>query len=683
MPSPLLCGHVYRARCTLPGHGRKACFSRCALPVEHVGRCCCALHDADPWAEPVNTDPLASPNTPNLAVDSSFGDLLTALAANNAVDQALPLWRAGFKTLKQAVDAGKTALVRAGLPLEVASALVLGMPSVAPTGESFDYPDEGGSASAPEPSRPDHPALAFTARGKRTAADAKLSTHQGREAALKRIDGLCYARSAHGARCSMWSTWVHFAVTHWGLQPLPLTARLVRCMAASFKTGGYRAVEQYFSRARQEHLRVIGDPPGEHVEDAIKMYTRACRRGIGPSEFKDSFRFESLAGIRALLLPPSREDISNLQEDQCMWPAAMVVMGTWWMARGIELSFALTCHVRLDPSRRQVGWLLAASKRDPQALGEERVHRCSCDEDASLTDICPYHVTVAYFALLREHFGDSFSASARRLPLFPDRHGSALSKGAVIDAIREVAAQAGEPLVRSDGVGNERHRFHEHVLRVTGAQFLARAGLELLLIQLFARWGSAAVLRYVQQAPLSNQQGVAQAAIRGLTLQEVDRLAPMMIKDHPTKPPAAVRRAVIDSALEVEVRDMSATMLVNYNALDERLQVIEASLAEVDTTRPGPTVGVRRTRTSKLHKVSVGLHDNAARPILTTACGWRYGGVPHIIEQLGVTPGVEQLGASRCYRCFPEDRTDPEGTRLRSDESESSSASSSESSSAE
>ena len=183
----------------------------------------------------------------------------------------------------------------------------------------------------------------------------------------------------------------------------------------------------------------------------------------------------------------------------------MVVMGTWWMARGVELSFALTCHVRLDPSRRQVGWLLAASKRDPQALGEERVHRCSCDEDASLTDICPYHVTVAYFALLREHFGDSFSASARRLPLFPDRHGSALSKGAVIGAIREVAAQAGEPLVRSDGVGNERHRFHEHVLRVTGAQFLARAGLELLLIQLFARWGSAAVLRYVQQAPLSNQ----------------------------------------------------------------------------------------------------------------------------------------------------------------------------------
>ena len=61
VPSPL-CGHVYRARCTLPGHGRRACFSRCALPVEHLGRCCCARRYADPWAEPVNTDPLASAN---------------------------------------------------------------------------------------------------------------------------------------------------------------------------------------------------------------------------------------------------------------------------------------------------------------------------------------------------------------------------------------------------------------------------------------------------------------------------------------------------------------------------------------------------------------------------------------------------------------------------------------------
>ena len=162
-------------------------------------------------------------------------------------------------------------------------------------------------------------------------------------------------------------------------------------------------------------MRAIGEAPSDVAEDAIKMYTRACQRGIGPHEFKDCFRFERLAGIRALRAPPSREDIGNVHDDECLWPAAMVVMGTWWMARGIEISFALACHVRFDHPRRQVGWLLAASKRDPQALGEERVHRCSCDEDESLTDICPYRIP-RYHSLLRVA-----ARSLRRHPLVSGR----------------------------------------------------------------------------------------------------------------------------------------------------------------------------------------------------------------------------------------------------------------------
>ena len=83
------------------------------------------MHNADPWAEPINTDPMATMQTPGLAEDSNFGDLLTALAGNNAVEHALPLWRAGFKTLKMAIDAGKAALMREGLSASVASAICL------------------------------------------------------------------------------------------------------------------------------------------------------------------------------------------------------------------------------------------------------------------------------------------------------------------------------------------------------------------------------------------------------------------------------------------------------------------------------------------------------------------------------------------------------------------------------
>ena len=76
--------------------------------------------------------------------------------------------------------------------------------------------------------------------------------------------------------------------------------------------------------------------------------------------------------------------------------------------------------------------------------------------------------------------------------------------------------------------------------------------------------------------------------------------------------------------------------------------LVEASIAETECATPGPTMGVRRHRASKLHKASVGVHDHAARPVLTTSCGWRYGGVPHVIEQLGDSTGA--FAALRCYR---------------------------------
>ena len=120
------------------------------------------MHYAYPWAESSNTEPAAAPAH---VVDSTFGNLLTALAGNNAVNDALNLWPAGFKTVKKVVYAGKDALVRAGLSVEVADSLVQGRPCVPPTGYSVDLPVNQALSTAPEPSRPDQPALVFTTRG--------------------------------------------------------------------------------------------------------------------------------------------------------------------------------------------------------------------------------------------------------------------------------------------------------------------------------------------------------------------------------------------------------------------------------------------------------------------------------------------------------------------------------------
>ena len=79
-------------------------------------------------------------------------------------------------------------------------------------------------------------------------------------------------------------------------------------------------------------------------------------------------------------------------------------------------------------------------------------------------------------------------------------------KDATVKAIRQVMSWVGETLTRKDGRGRDYQRFGEHVMRVAGAQFFARRGIELFMIQLYARWGSSAILKYVQDAPSRPKQ---------------------------------------------------------------------------------------------------------------------------------------------------------------------------------
>ena len=109
---------------------------------------------------------------------------------------------------------------------------------------------------------------------------------------------------------------------------------------------------------------------------------------------------------------------------------------------------------------------------------------------------CPYHAVLDQRALLRELFG--LRADLSELPFFPTAGGGFTEKRHVVHSIEYVAGLVGEPLVDSQGV----RRFGGHSLRVTGARSLAGMGIDLMLIQLMARWSSNVVLRYVSEAPL-------------------------------------------------------------------------------------------------------------------------------------------------------------------------------------
>ena len=177
---------------------------------------------------------------------------------------------------------------------------------------------------------------------------AALATEHGRQAALRTLDSDVYANSTRAPRDSLWATWV-FVAAAWDIPPIPVTEDMVRRVAAGLKAGGYRVPEQYFSRSRQEHLRQVGSPFDAAAEQAIADCSRSVTRGIGPSSLKRSFPFADLA-------------------PKVAWPevVALLVVGCWWLCRGIELAAATVGDVTLNPDRSEVSLALPVTKTDPR-----------------------------------------------------------------------------------------------------------------------------------------------------------------------------------------------------------------------------------------------------------------------------------------------------------------------------
>ena len=112
---------------------------------------------------------------------------------------------------------------------------------------------------------------------------------------------------------------------------------------------------------------------------------------------------------------------------------------------------------------------------------------------------CPYHALERQLARLHLLFTERLAEGIEGdLPLFPDELGQTVTKEAMTSTIVKAAELLGLPTASADGSA----RVSGHTLRVTGAQGLARAGLDVWAIQLLGRWGSATVLEYIQEVPL-------------------------------------------------------------------------------------------------------------------------------------------------------------------------------------
>ena len=284
------------------------------------------------------------------------------------------------------------------------------------------------------------------------------------------------SRQSAGARVAWW---VNRAAAR-KCKPWPLTRAKVRLAAAILKKGRYRSAQTYLRTMKAQHVRG-GARWTMRLEQELKDCIRSCERGLGPPR-----RAEALSISEIAALPEGfYGDI--------LAPRDAMLVGMWWLMREVELAMVVRSDVTFVPGPGTCGEMaiifLAVSKTDPAAKGKERRHCCACPSVACPVAAAKRWTTQVIRTLGGEHQG----------PLLTDHTGAPVTKERVVDTIREAAKLIGV----KGFVGG-------HSLRASGAQHMAMAGIELWRIQVFGRWGSMAILKYVRESCLGTLgQGLA------------------------------------------------------------------------------------------------------------------------------------------------------------------------------
>ena len=466
--------------------------------------------------------------------------------------------------------------------------------------------------SIPTTRRADFPAQPANKKANIQQAIAVTRSAAARSQAVLALTTDYYANSSTAPRDSLWKTWCKLA-HHWDKPPLPVDTELVICLGASFKAGAYMSVKNYFSRARSAQFEQLGTSWDPAVEHTVRKVQRSVLRSLGGSKKKAGFPVETLRNeLPALTVSASavRGDdplqySSPIQDD-----VVMVILGCWFLLRGIELAAAEVWHLTVDTRNKTVKWLLPVSKTDPRAIGTARSHGCCCTA-ASPQSICPYHLAKYYIDKTRAQFGDEHFGPELGRPLFPSSTSTSenlsfMAKSEVAKAVVKCAAMAGEPITEWSPTGLVTQRFAEHAMRVSGAQMLARAGVSLHLIKLLGRWGSDAVERYVQDAALCRQTLLASQTICGLGVANIPDSDSI---SHSFSSQQSARVSATDSATKSLLQ-----------SLQEQIQQLNKNIQKLD---PSQNRFIHNIAANILH---VRLGEENATPPATwhTKCGWKY-----------------------------------------------------------
>jgi len=411
-----------------------------------------------------------------------------------------------------------------------------------------------------------------------------------------------YAKTSWGPREAKAARWEEIASTM-SQDPYDLTPALIVRTMAVLEAADYRTVVSIAEQAIATFKKKNGTWTGE-LQSAFVDARRAALRGLGPVRHTAPYPYERIKELR-------NTEQARLAEGP-LWPTRVDNIACAWLLREIEAGNATMGDVRVEGGHTVV-FLLPASKTDPSAIGVARSHKCSCGARTSepglvAPELCPACAVIAQTDFVRTKFGCDPS-----LPLFPDARGKFVGKTGMVRSIVMAIIELGLPTTGHGGA----ELYGGHSWRRGGAQYLARAGVEIWRIQALARHSSGAILGYIENAHIPALAGIAAEAALGRSLAAVrleldllreqvsrEKLSLDMVSGKEMKDPGLVQLALADVLGDAVDADMEAPEMESVQTPGERE---EAKWVYVSSTRAG----------GKVHTVCP---SGGKR----TLCGWNF-----------------------------------------------------------
>ncbi len=302
-------------------------------------------------------------------------------------------------------------------------------------------------------------------------------------------------------------------------------------------------------------------------------------------------------------------------------PYHFTILACIFLLREVEVANALSNSWQFNHEAMELTWTLPTGESDHLALGTNRTWGCLCDVPELC---CPFHLALEHLSWFT---ASPYMSPSVVSPLFPAAGGGAPSKFAVVATFEALGSMLGQPLFSATGI----RLFGGHSPRVTGAQALAAAGVEINKIRILARHSGETILRYVADAPLKSLR----ADLGIITARSI------------AGPSAASSSPAV---LQSRIRLIEAALVTLRSDVQSQAQDVVA--LATGFARTDDRVFIHNTITATVH---LALHLDGGH----AACGWRFasarrpatGPAFRVIHTLVGLPG-----SMICERCMPTER---------------------------